>query len=78
MRAWLRYGDAFIAGSGDLPEELVEDRAMHAMAVHAQALVDAKRNGDTAGIQDAYHAMEAVLDAERERREAAELEKAES
>jgi hypothetical protein len=78
MRTWLRYGKGFMFAAGDLPAELVEDRAMHAMAVHAQALVDAKRNGDSAGIQDAYHAMAAVLDAERERLEAAKREGADA
>jgi transcriptional regulator with XRE-family HTH domain len=78
IRAWLRYGDAFVADSGDLPEELWQDRAMQAMAVLARALVDADRNKDKAGIQDAFRAMRDVLDAERERREAAEREKAEA
>jgi transcriptional regulator with XRE-family HTH domain len=78
MRAWLRYGDAFVAHGGDLPEELWQDRAMEAMAVHARALIDANRNKDKAGIQDAFRAMRDVLYAERERREAGEPEKAES
>ena len=78
MRAWLRYGDAFVAHGGDLPEELWQDRAMEAMAVHARALVDADRNNDKAGIQDAFRAMRDVLHAERERREVAGPAKAES
>ena len=77
MRAWLRYGDAFIAHSGDLPEELWQDRAVEKMAVAAIALVDAMRNDDKAGKVDAYHAIETALHAERERREAAERGKAE-
>ena len=51
---------------------------MEAMAVHVRALIDANRNKDKAGIQDAFRAMRDVLDAERERREAAESEKEES
>lgn len=78
MRAWLRYGDALIAHSGDLPEELWQDRAVQKMAVAAIALVDAMRNDDKAGKVDAYHAIEAALGAERERREAAKREKAKS
>jgi transcriptional regulator with XRE-family HTH domain len=78
MRAWLQYGDAFVAQSGDLPEELVRDRALEAMAVYALALVDAKRNEDKAGIQDAYRALERTILAERERREAAERDKEDS
>jgi len=78
MRAWLRYGDAFIAHSGDLPDELWRDRAVEAMAIHAQAYVDAVRNEDEAGKREAFEAMWRTLFAERERREAAEREKAES
>jgi hypothetical protein len=69
MRAWLRYGGSFRFGGGDdLPEELWQDRAMHSMATAAMALVDAMRNDDSAGKIDAYRAIEAALDAERERR----------
>jgi transcriptional regulator with XRE-family HTH domain len=78
MRAWLRYGDAFIADGGDLPDELFRDRVMQAMAVYAQALVDAKRNDDKAGIQDAYRAIETVLDRERERQDEATRQKADT
>ena len=75
MRAWLRYGDAYVASSGDLPDELFADRAQAAMAVHAQALVDAKRGCDKAGIQEAYKAMEQTLLDERERRKRAPEER---
>ncbi len=75
MRAWLRYGDAFIAHSGDIPDELARDRAMQAMAIHARALVDAMRNDDKAGKVEAFRAIEQTLVAERERVET-EREKA--
>jgi hypothetical protein len=75
IRAWLRFGDSFIAHSGDLPDELFQDRAMQAMAIHARALVDAERNEDKAGIQEAFRAMKTVLDDERERQEEAKRER---
>jgi transcriptional regulator with XRE-family HTH domain len=78
MRAWLRYGDAYIADSGDLPEELWRDRAVQKMVAAAMALVDAKRNEDKVGIQDAYLALERTLLAERDRREAVEREKSDA
>jgi hypothetical protein len=78
MRAWLRFGDSFIADSGDLPDELFRDRAMQAMAIHARALVDAERNEDKAGIQEAFRAMKTVLDEERKRQDDAKREKAEA
>jgi transcriptional regulator with XRE-family HTH domain len=66
MRAWLRYGDAYIAQSGDLPDELVADRLQAAIVVHAQALVDATRGDDEAGKREALRAIgEAVLERER-------------
>jgi len=77
MRAWLRYGHAFMFAEGDLPEELSQDRAMARMVAAAVALVDAMRNDDKAGKVDAYQTIEAAVDVERERREAAEREKAE-
>jgi transcriptional regulator with XRE-family HTH domain len=71
MRAWLRYGDAFIADSGDLPDELVADRLQEAIAVHAQALVDATRGNDEAGKREALRAIgQAVLEGERRRTDA--------
>jgi transcriptional regulator with XRE-family HTH domain len=78
MRAWLRYGDSFIADSGDLPEELVQDRVMQAMAIHARAYLDAIRNEDKEGQREALFAMSRTLEAKRERREAAERKGAEA
>ncbi len=60
MRQWLGERDAFIAHSGDLPDELVADRERKALAVlgvHAKALVDAARLNDKAGKQEAYKAI---------------------
>lgn len=71
MRAWLRYGDAFIAHSGDLPDELVADRALAALGAHALALVDAIRGDDKAGKLEAFHALEQTVLDERARREKA-------
>jgi transcriptional regulator with XRE-family HTH domain len=78
LRAWLRYGDAHIAQSGDLPEELWQDRAMEAMAVHALAYVDATRNRDKAGREEAFEGMWLTIERERGRREVAGQEEAES
>jgi transcriptional regulator with XRE-family HTH domain len=70
MRLWLRSGDAWIAHSGDLPDELVADRLQAAIAVHAQALVDAMRGDDKAGKVEAYKAIErTVLEARAKREE---------
>lgn len=69
MRAWLRYGDAFIAHSGELPDELVADRALATVAVHAHALVDAIRGDDKAGKLEAFRALEQTVLNERDRRE---------
>jgi transcriptional regulator with XRE-family HTH domain len=71
MRAWLRYGDAFIADSGDLPDELIADRALAKVSVHAQAFVDAMRGDDKAGKLEAFHALDQTLLEERGRRERA-------
>jgi transcriptional regulator with XRE-family HTH domain len=75
MRAWLRYGDALIANSGDLPDELVRDRVTQAMAIHARAYLDAIRNEDKEGRREALFAMSRTLEAERERREPAERQR---
>jgi hypothetical protein len=48
------------------------------MVAAAMALVDAKRNEDKVGIQDAYLALERTLLAERDRREAVEREKSDA
>jgi hypothetical protein len=77
-RAWLRYGDSFIANSGDLPDELIRDRVTQAMAIHARAYLDAIRNEDKEGRREALLAMSRTLEAERERREPAERQKAEA
>ena len=70
MRAWLRFGDAFIAQSGDLPDELFEDRAQRAIAIHAQALVDAIRGEDAAGKREALRAIGETVLEEEARKEA--------
>src|SRR4051794_36781484 len=49
MRAWFRFGDSFIAHSGDIPDELFVARAQQAIVIYAKALVDANRNRDKAG-----------------------------
>jgi hypothetical protein len=69
MRAWLRYGDAWIADSGDLPDELVADRVQYAIAAHAMALVDAIRGEDKAGKLEAFKAIERTILEARARRE---------
>ena len=76
MRAWLRFGDSFIADSGDIPNELFEARAQQAITIFANGLVDANRNGDKAGIKEAFRAIERTVLAERERR--AERQKGEA
>lgn len=61
MRQWLRFGDAFIAGAGDLPPERREDLRQQAVLVHARALLDAHRANDKAGMQEAFRAIRDTL-----------------
>jgi hypothetical protein len=48
------------------------------MAIHARAYLDAIRNEDKEGRREALLAMSRTLEAERERRELAERQKAEA
>lgn len=65
MVQWLRYGDAFVAHGGDLPDVLIADRAregfareaVRAIGSHAQALVDARRGNNEAGANEAVEAI---------------------
>src|SRR5215204_2085222 len=74
MRAWLRFGDSFIAHSGDLPDELFAARAQQAIVIYAKGLVDANLNRDKAGAEEAFRAMQATFDEERKRQEQKDLE----
>jgi transcriptional regulator with XRE-family HTH domain len=65
MRAWLRYGDSFVADSGNLPAELEADRYLRSATIRAQALVDAERAGDKEGIKEAFLGLREVVDAYR-------------
>jgi hypothetical protein len=57
MRLWLRFGDAALASGGDLPSEQVEHLRQQSALAHARALVDAEREGDKVGIQEAFRAL---------------------
>jgi len=65
MRGWLRYGDSFIASEGDLPPERELDLYLRSATIRAQALVDAERQGDKAGIQDAFLGLRNIVNAYR-------------
>jgi hypothetical protein len=77
MRAWLRFGDSFIAHSGDIPDELFVARAQQAILIYAKGLVDANLNRDKAGAEEAFRAMQATFDEERKRQEQKDLEERE-
>jgi transcriptional regulator with XRE-family HTH domain len=69
MRAWLRFGGSFIAQGGDIPDERLEDLELQALALHAQALIDANRGGDTAGVKEAFYAIRDVALASEARKQ---------
>lgn len=68
LRGWLRYGHTFATSSGDLPDELVTDRVLETIAIHAVAFVDAMRGKDKAGQLEALRAIDETVADDRARK----------